>query len=151
MTLIGNQVLCVKQYTYTIDLTHAPDCQTKMNMSSTQSYYGRYLNVVHNRLTVLPRNLCLEQLNIYLIKLNTQNPHNRPRGIGRNFERGVTSVTVAVTQLCMARLLGIGGGCRKGICPLPPKAEAFDTFSFTAINLHRSLILSCQRLLDKGR
>ena len=36
----------------------------------------------------------------------------------------------------MASLLAIGGGCRRGMCPLPPKMEAFDTFRFTTVNFY---------------
>ena len=47
-----------------------------------------------------------------------------PRGVGRNFERGVTYGQLA--------------GHREWVwmCPLPPKVEAFDTIKFTTVNFY---------------
>ena len=33
----------------------------------------------------------------------------------------------------MASLLAIGGGCGRGMCPLPPKAEALEILSLAVV------------------
>ena len=48
------------------------------------------------------------------------------------------SVAVVCDVAMLGQVLAIGDGV---MCPLPLKTEAFDTFSFTGINLHRSYML----------